>query len=200
MRFHNFAQKNRVMKKIWFVNALAVSFLAVSCGGQEETTEENVEIVADSTEVVEENALTFDGVERGEYTLFGYSDINADAAATVDEMLTQYDETGEFNDKVQVSIASVCQMAGCWITFNDSENNEIRVFFRDHFTIPIETVPGTEAILLGELYTDTVSVEMQKHLMEDDLKEGEELDQKAVAKLKEKIALSFDCESILVKK
>ena len=73
------------------------------------------------------------------------------------------------------------------------------MYFRDHFTIPIETAEGTEAILYGNLYMDTVTVDFQKHLMEDALSEGEELDEEAVAALEPKIVTAFDCESILIK-
>lgn len=187
------------------IKALALVLPAAmlfACGGaEEETTEETSD--SDSTAVVEEeveeSTLAFDGVEKGDYMLYGHTEIEAGEAYSIEEMMIEYSTTDVFNDKVNVNIDEVCQKAGCWITFKDLEDNSIRVYFRDHFTIPTETVSGTEAILYGSLYTDTISVDFQKHLMEDALEEGEELDEEAVAALEEKLELAFDCESILVK-
>ncbi|MBK6525468.1 MAG: DUF4920 domain-containing protein [Crocinitomicaceae bacterium] len=109
--------------------------------------------------------------------------------------------TGAFTDKVSVKIAEVCQKAGCWITFDDEKGGSIRVFFRDHFTIPIETATGTEAILYGSLVMDTLSVDFQKHLLDDAKEAGEEVSQAEYDAITEdKIETTFDCESILVKK
>lgn len=149
----------------------------------------------------ESSTLAFDGVEKGAYILYGHSDITPDAAATVTEMFTEMESTGSFNRKVSVKIAEVCQKAGCWITFNDEKGGSIRVFFRDHFTIPIETAAGTEAVLYGSLVMDTLSVDFQKHLLDDAKEAGQEVSQEEYdAITADKIETTFDCESILVKK
>lgn len=184
---------------------LPLSMIIFACGGAEEsevTTEnENDTTAVENTEDGEETAeIAFNGVEKDGYVLYGHTDIDAEGATSTGDMMTTYEATGEWTGKVQVAISQVCQKAGCWIKFTDEFENETQVFFRDHFTIPIETTEGTEAILYGELYDDTLTVDFQKHLMEDELKEGEELDQDAVAALAPIVTTSFDCESILVKK
>ena len=74
-------------------------------------------------------------------------------------------------------------------------------FFRDHFTIPIETASGTEAVLYGDLVMDTLSIDFQKHLLDDAKEAGDEVSQEEYDAITEdKIEASFDCESILVKK
>lgn len=149
----------------------------------------------------EESTLAFDGVDKGAYTLYGHSDITPDDAATITEMFTEMESTGAFNRKVSVKIAEVCQKAGCWITFDDEKGGSIRVFFRDHFTIPIETPTGTEAILYGSLVMDTLDVAFQKHLLDDAKEAGEEVTQAEYDAITEdKIEVTFDCESVLVKK
>lgn len=192
------------MKKLFVFAALPISLLMVACGGDasEEATEETEETTEDTTAVEEESTLAFDGVDKGDYTLYGHTEIDAEGAATTAEMFTQYESTGEFNDKVTVSIANVCQKAGCWITFTgQNEGDEIRVVFRDHFTIPIETPAGTEAVLMGSLMSDTISVDLQKHYLDDAKEAGQEVSQEEYDAITEdKIELSFDCESILVKK
>jgi len=194
------------MKKNNTLITIFAAGLLISCGGAEENTEttegEVVDTVAtDIVEEVEENTLAFDGVDAGDFTLFGHSEITADETATVDEMFQEFESTGEFNRKVEVKIDQVCQKAGCWITFKDGEDNDVRVFFRDHFTIPIETPSGTDAVLYGALMMDTLDVDFQKHLLDDAKEAGQEVAQEEYDAITEdKIEVSFDCESILVSK
>lgn len=184
--------------------ALALSISLGSCGGNEET--ENTENTTDSTaavvEEVVEDALAFDGVDKGDYTLYGHIEIEADGNETsLDEMNTQIEAIGTFEGKVAVTINEVCQKAGCWITFSNGNYDPIRVFFRDHFTIPIETAVGTEAIVYGVATQDTLTVEFQKHLLDDAAENGKEIDQAEYdAITADKIEVTFDCEAILVKK
>jgi hypothetical protein len=187
-----------------FITILSAGLL-MSCGGEEntETTDgEAVDSVAtDVIDETEESTLAFDGVDAGDYTLFGHSEITADETATVDEMFQEFESTGSFNRTVEVKIDQVCQKAGCWITFLDSDDSEVRVFFRDHFTIPIETPSGTDAVLYGALVMDTMDVDFQKHLLDDAKEAGEEVAQEEYDAITEDlIEVSFDCESILLKK
>ncbi|MCG8577128.1 MAG: DUF4920 domain-containing protein [Flavobacteriales bacterium] len=194
------------MKKIFLIGFTAL-FTMASCGGNEESTTEN-ENAADSTAVNEgeevedtEEASLFEGEERGDYLLYGYTDIDDAEVATVAEMSSQIDAGGNFEGKVSVEISEVCQKAGCWITFNDDEGESVRVFFRDHFTIPPATASGTDAILYGVTSWDTMDVDMQKHLLDDAAEAGEEVSQADYDAITEdKLELVFDCESILVAK
>lgn len=193
------------MKRVILIMA-ALPLVFASCGEAEETTEETTDNLVDTlaeelNEEIEESSLAFDGVDAGDYTLYGHSEITADEAVSVDEMFAQFNETGAFENKVNVNIDQVCQKAGCWITFKDADENDVRVFFRDHFTIPIETATGTEAVLYGALMMDTLSVDFQKHLLDDAKEAGQEVAQEEYDAITEdKIEVSFDCESILVSK
>lgn len=68
---------------------------------------------------------------------------------------------------VVADIEEVCSKAGCWINIQKSKDETLMVRFKDHFTIPIDTKLGTKAFLHGELYSDTVSVDMLRHFAED---------------------------------
>lgn len=193
-----------------FIFGLAIASFAglSSCGGDgvsgdavDTDTTAVVETV-DSTEAEQDGELAFDGVEKGDYTLYGHSEIDADGSeATVDAMNASMIENGAFEGKVAVTINEVCQMAGCWITFNNGDEEPIRVFFKDHFTIPTETPSGTEAILYGATEIDTQTVDFQKHLLDDAAASGEEVPQEEYDAITEDlITTSFDCEAILVKK
>ncbi|MBD3638436.1 MAG: DUF4920 domain-containing protein [Crocinitomicaceae bacterium] len=191
------------MKRILLLMLLPVPLFLGSCGGAEEETENNTEesdtTAVEDTEEEEMAEIAFDGVEKDGYVLYGHTEIDAAGAVTTEEMMKSWETDENWKGKVQVNINEVCKKMGCWITFLDHEDAEVRVYFKDHFGIPTETAQGTEAVLYGSPFSDTLSVEMQKHLMEDALEEGEELDEKAVADLEPKLITSFDCESILIK-
>jgi len=185
---------------------ITTGILIGACGGNEATNTEGNEV--DSTAVVVEtdgtdkDKLTFDGVDRGNYTLYGYVDIAADGQETsLDEMNTVVESTGTFEGKVEVIINEVCKKAGCWITFENEGYDPVRVFFKDHFTIPIETPAGTEAIVYGRAIQDTLTVEFQKHLLDDAAEKGREVTKAEYdAITADKIEVTFDCEAILIKK
>lgn len=193
------------MKRLIF-GFFTLSFFALtSCSGEGSDTETTDN---DSTQVSEEiideeesNELAFDGTDAGDYLLYGHTEFMGDNAVTVEEMMSTIETDGSFKGEVKVVINEVCQKAGCWITFDDNAGGAIRVFFRDHFTIPTETVAGTEAILLGESVNDTLDVAFQKHLLDDAKEAGEEVsDEEYAAITEDKIETTFDCEAILVKK
>ncbi len=191
------------MKKVIY-GFFALSFFALtSCGGEgnnEETTEnDSTEVVEEVTE--EENPIAFDGVDAGDYLLYGHTEFSGESAVSVDDMFAAIETEGGYTGEVSVVISEVCQKAGCWITFDDNNGGAIRVFFRDHFVIPTETLAGTEAILLGSTVNDTLDVDFQKHLLDDAKDAGEEVSEEEYAAITEdKIETTFDCEAILVKK
>ncbi|MDX1349316.1 MAG: DUF4920 domain-containing protein [Putridiphycobacter sp.] len=190
------------MKKS-ILSLFAASLILVGCG---ENTETEVENAVDSTAVVademheEESAeIAFNGTEKGGFLLYGHEDIDAEGAVSKEEMFSIFQKTGAFNGKVKVTINEVCQKAGCWINFKKNENENVMVFFRDHFTIPIEESAGKTAILYGQLETDTLSVDFQKHLLDDAAEAGEVINQEDYdAITEEKVDVSFDCISILL--
>ncbi len=197
------------MNKRKLLFGLALSTLMVACSGEEttenqetennETTEEVVEVEENKGE--ESTEVAFMGEERGDYMLYGHTDFDATESTSIDAMLTEFEEAGSFEGAVEVEINEVCQNAGCWVNFRKPDSEEtIMVFFRDHFTIPIETSAGKDAILYGKLVSDTLTVDFQKHLLDDAKANGEEVSEEEYNAITEdKISQSFDCEAVLVK-
>lgn len=142
------------------------------------------------------------GDEKSDYLLYGHTGFTPDEAVSTEEMFKSFDENNTFKGAVNIIINEVCQNAGCWINVVKPDSDEtVMVFFRDHFTIPIETSSGKEAVLYGELVSDTMTVDFQKHLLDDVVANGEEVGQEEYDAITEdKISQSFDCESILIKK
>jgi hypothetical protein len=197
------------MNKKKLLVGLALSTILLACSNKEKV--ENTE--AGNTEVVEEvieeesngeesTEVAFMGDEKGDYLLYGHTEFSPEDAVTTEDMFKTFDETNAFKGAVNVTINEVCQNAGCWINIVKPGSDEtVMVFFRDHYTIPIETSAGKEAILYGELVSDTMTVDFQKHLLDDAAANGEEVSQEEYDAITEdKISQSFDCESILIKK
>ena len=191
------------MKKIIIGSFVVAGLSLISCGGEshdEETTDQDSTAV-ESNEGEESTEVAFMGTESGDYLLYGHTEFAGENAVSTDSMFSLIEANGAFEGEVRVTISEVCQKAGCWITFENPNGEPIRVFFRDHFTIPTETLAGTEAILLGLTETDTFDVDFQKHLLDDAKDAGEEVsDEEYAAITGDKIETTFDCESILVKK
>lgn len=196
------------MKKLILLAAFPLSIAMFSCEEPAVEVEKTKQEDSDTTAVAveeekeEETTLAFNGVDKGEYTLYGHKDMDAQDAAGDVEMLTEHEITGKFTGKVAVKLSGVCKKAGCWVTFPGREGEgDVRVVFKDHFTIPTDTPVGTEAILLGSMVNDTISVAMQKHYLDDAKEAGQEVSQEEYDAITEdKVTFTFDCESILVKK
>lgn len=130
----------------------------------------------------------------GEFSEYGTYKVDASQAVPVEKMIADFRLNGSKKSTYTVAagIEEVCAKAGCWINIKNPEGNQLMVRFKDHFTIPTDTKLGTTAYLHGDLYTDTVSVDMLRHFAEDAGKSPEE-----IAKITEaKITMGFEADGI----
>lgn len=148
------------MKKI--IYTLPFMFLALSCGNtKEQATEsvsENVEEVASTEEVVEENV----------YPYFAGAEFDKENISTEDQ-LAELIKNFDGNPK-EVAFASTitenCQKKGCWMNVTAGDK-DVRVSFKDYdFFVPLDS-KGHETVLNGTLYYDTLTVEQLKHFAMD---------------------------------
>lgn len=93
---------------------------------------------------------------------------------------------------IEADIEEVCSKAGCWINIKSVKSETLMVRFKDHFTIPTDTKVGTKAFLHGELYSDTVSVDLLRHFAEDAGKSEAEIMKITLPK----ITTSFEADGI----
>jgi len=133
-------------------------------------------------------------VDSAQFVEYGTYKIEMSNAMTVPAMVADF--TAKGNERkaytVNADIEEVCAKAGCWINIKKSKDETLMVRFKDHFTIPTDTKVGTKAFLHGELYADTVSVDMLRHFAEDAGKSDEE-----IMKITEaKITTSFEADGI----
>jgi hypothetical protein len=189
------------MKKIIYSLLIALAATFTSCG---EVKEDAKEVVDDNNEVIEEAALEEDALEEGVIMVnglqfFGNNEFELTEWSSVDEMYNTVMETGTFEGLVKAEISEVCKKAGCWITVVKQDGSTIRVIFRDHFGIPLDTPSGYEVIMNGVGHLDTTSIELQKHFLDDAKEAGEEVSQAEYDAITEDIIeVSFDCDGLLV--
>jgi hypothetical protein len=69
--------------------------------------------------------------------------------------------------KVKGVVQEVCQVKGCWLTMETSENTSMRVTFKDYgFFVPTDC-SGKTAVLQGQLTTETLDIATLQHLARD---------------------------------
>ena len=84
-------------------------------------------------------------------------------------------QSGKENATLTGEIIETCQKKGCWMSF-DTGTDTLFIKFRDYgFFVPTSGVDGKTAIVEGELFLDTTSVEMLKHYAEDAGKSADEI-------------------------
>ena len=77
-------------------------------------------------------------------------------------------ESGSAVGIFEAEIVQSCQTMGCWMTVKGTEDEAVRVFMKDHaFFVPKDSVQGKKSYFYGEAFYDTISVDLQKHLLED---------------------------------
>lgn len=128
---------------------------------------------------------------------YGPVEVDVTKAISVEEMITDFGgKEGRVEYTVDAEIKEVCSKAGCWINIDKGNGELFMVRFKDHFTIPPSTEIGTGAYLHGELYRDTITVDLLKHFAEDAGKSQEEID----AITEPKYELGFEADGITLKK
>ncbi len=109
---------------------------------------------------------------------YGPVEVSTKDVVAVDKVMEVNEKMMEPTDYTfEGEIVEVCSKAGCWVNVDAGNGETFMVRFKDHFTIPTDTKPGTRAYFHGTAYNDTVSVEWLKHFAEDAGKPQEEIDQ-----------------------
>lgn len=96
---------------------------------------------------------------------------------------------------VQGKITEVCQKKGCWMNIEKGDGTTMMVRFKDYgFFMPLDCA-GKTAVMHGNAYMDTVSVEDLRHYAEDAGKSDDE-----ISKITEpKLELAFEADGVVLK-
>jgi hypothetical protein len=134
---------------------------------------------------------------ESEYKNYGPIAVDSTKAISIDDMLLTLEQNpGADTFTFYAPIEEVCQAAGCWVNVKKTNGEYMRVRFKDHFLIPPKSKTGEIAYFYGAAYWDTVSVELQKHFLEDAGKSKAEIDKITSPSFE----LNFEADGVLVKK
>lgn len=123
-----------------------------------------------------------------EWTAYG-EPFEQGSLTSVSEVPALLAATGEVAGQFEVEIVETCTKMGCWMSVSGPSGEPVMVYMKDHaFFVPKSGMAGKKAIISGFAYNDTVSVELQKHLLEDANRSQDEID--AVTEVKYELAFS----------
>lgn len=151
------------MKK--FITLLFAGTLLFSCANEQET---KVEV---ESEVKTEEEVVVPVQEVEGYTHYGTEAIDYETAISIDSFATAFAGGETANYTINANLSSICKKAGCFVIVTMPDSTDVRVMFKDHFTIPTDTEIGTEAIFTGEAKMDTTSVADLQHYIMDEMED-----------------------------
>ena len=87
----------------------------------------------------------------------------------------EVENNGTSTSKIQGEILSTCAKKGCWMELKAGKDT-LMVRFKDYgFFVPKQGAEGKTAIINGEAFFDTLSVDLLQHYAEDAGKSSEEI-------------------------
>jgi hypothetical protein len=121
--------------------------------------------------------------------------ISPDGAIKAEEVMTKLGTQDKAEMKVEGKIVSVCKKKGCWMELELPNEQSLHVTFKDYgFFVP-KDASGKMVVMQGVAMHDTTSVEMLKHLAEDDGKSKEEIE-----KINQpEIGVVFEASGVIIK-
>jgi hypothetical protein len=104
-------------------------------------------------------------------------------------------ESGIANTKIEGEILSTCAKKGCWMELKAGDDT-LMVRFKDYgFFVPKEGAEGKTAIINGEAFFDTLSVELLQHYAEDAGKSSEEI----LSITEPEYVVAFTADGVIIK-
>jgi len=127
------------------------------------------------------------------YQSFGAS-ITPDNALTPAVFLTKMEGKSSARMKLAADIDACCQAKGCWMQLNMENGEQLMVRFKDYgFFVPKDAA-GKIAIIEGEAFLDTVTVEELQHYAADAGKSEAEIN----AITEPEYTLAFTADGVLI--
>ncbi|MEN8928339.1 MAG: DUF4920 domain-containing protein [Flavobacteriales bacterium] len=160
---------------------LAGSFL-FSCGESAEPKSNEDELIEQVSQE-EETTKIIQEVEG--YTHYGIEKVAMESSSDISTFATELANNNTESCTVKAPLSSICAKAGCFVIVDMPDSSNMRVMFKDHFTIPPTTPAGTEAIFTGTAKMDTTSVADLQHYIMDEM-EGENVSAEKKAELQAK--------------
>lgn len=147
------------MKK--FITILGAGLFLFSCG-------EATNVVAEVSEEINVGEVQPIQVVDG-FDHYGIEAVPVESAISMDDFSEAFANDVTANYTVTTELASVCTKAGCFAIVDMPNQSQMRVMFKDHFTIPTDTEVGTMATFTGEAKMDTTSIADLQHYIKDEM-------------------------------
>ncbi len=134
---------------------LLLTLVLGACGSEQ---------AADAPEAAATDALT-------PYDVYGET-FSDEGAVPVQAVVAERDHYLGRSVKIEGTVAEVCQMAGCWLTLQTGDGDNIRILVArkengDYaFTVP-KDISGRRVVVQGMLAEETLLEGTQRHLAED---------------------------------
>ena len=144
---------------------------------------------ADTPEVADVDTLT-------PYDVYGET-FSDEGAVPVQAVVAEPQEYLGRSVKIEGTVSEVCQMAGCWLTLQTGDGNNVRILVArkengDYaFTVP-KDISGRRVVVQGMLAEETLLEGTQRHLAED---AGREVDDETLAP---KAELQVTAQGVLI--
>jgi hypothetical protein len=140
------------MKKILY-SSLAIAVLGFT--GCNKTSEKKEETTIEKTETAANGGKSYG------------AKITEEGAIPAAELKSKMAEQDSLQVKISGEIDEVCQNKGCWVTINMPNGEPMRVKFgEDVFFVP-KDVSGKLAIVEGTAKKEIISVDEQRHYLQD---------------------------------
>ena len=148
-------------------------FTLQSCNNAEQKATE--ETTTEETATPEEKEIGADISGDVTPSMFG-EEIEVEGVTAPEDLMAQLQKEDTLRDIVIAGkIESVCKKKGCWMNVQLTENEKVFVKFKDYgFFVPLDS-DGSNAVMQGNAYKETISVEELQHYAEDDGKSEEEI-------------------------
>lgn len=182
------------MRTIFSTTIISLALFACTPSGQEDHQEESTAVEVAQTEpmVFPEDSVS----EDGKMSFHGLRIDDADAVSLTEVKTVVAEKGGVTGVKVAAPIEAACQNKGCWMTVKLAEDEEMRVTFKDYgFFVPKDS-PGKTAIMTGDVFYDTTTVERLRHFAVD----GGMSEAEAEKTITEpEISMSFEATGVIIR-
>ena len=108
------------------------------------------------------------GISQDTWSYFGEVIPPNEESFQVHEAAAMIEQFGSAAGLFEAEIVQSCKTIGCWMTVKGPHVDTVHVFMKDHaFFVPKDSIQGKKTYFYGEAFYDTLSVNLQKHFLED---------------------------------
>lgn len=179
------------MKNIIHSMLFVIVVMMASCTSSSTKTTKNVANDTDECYVSKDKEYAKPNAKGG----FGEI-ITKEGATAMVEFCKSYDRKMAQHVKLSGKVTGVCENKGCWMTLDNGTEDGLTVHFKDYAFFVPRDIKGKNAIIEGEIKTDTTSVKELKHYAKDAGKSDEEINKIT----NPKVELTFLASGVIIEK